>query len=625
MNGTTDHTKPTWLRAASGVSAAFVVILMFFALAWLRRNPDEIHGVFVRGNTLGTHEGSGLSSADFSRVLGHVELALLATLLAASARRWSRGPLYAWIAGLACFSGIYADSIARYTTTIHGRLYFYLCDDALISMRYARNFAEGRGLVYNAGEAVDGFTNPLWTALMVVPHALGLHEGVAPLAIMLLGGALLIGTAALARHALRDDGVEPALQVAIAFAMLFDASIFEFSVIGLETPLLGFAAALVMAGGLTKRRSWIWIGLALVTLGRADGAIIATILFAWLVIEDRATSGDPLAVVARRHAKTFVVLVGVAATLVVWRLAVYGHPAPNTYYLKVYPLAARLRNGLLSYGIRGIIMYGLPVAFVVFTTATDERARRARRLLLPVIGVWLYAVYVGGDAFSYMRFVGPMTPLLWTAVALAAAAGWARRSHRVNGFVIPLVALAVPVVSERGVLGSTWDRAPMITQFVLAAKTVTSNVPEDAEVATFYAGFTYYAPTRRFVDVLGKTERHIAHENEIHGVIPGHNKFDFAWVYGQRKPAVTFTSLSCDEVDQTIPRKPEVVASLSADLPRYGFQAPVAQLLDDRFRELYYPQRVVLRDGGNPAGHPLGCWFVRKDAPVPIVWQVAYE
>jgi arabinofuranosyltransferase len=39
----------------------------------------------------------------------------------------------------------------------------WLSDDGFISFRYAQNLAEGRGLVYNAGEYVEGYTNLLWT------------------------------------------------------------------------------------------------------------------------------------------------------------------------------------------------------------------------------------------------------------------------------------------------------------------------------------------------------------------------------------------------------------------------------------------------------------------------------
>lgn len=44
----------------------------------------------------------------------------------------------------------------------------WVCDDAFISFRYAKNLKEGLGLVYNSGEFVEGFTNFLWTILISV-------------------------------------------------------------------------------------------------------------------------------------------------------------------------------------------------------------------------------------------------------------------------------------------------------------------------------------------------------------------------------------------------------------------------------------------------------------------------
>ena len=608
--------------AVVGPASVVALVLTLVALAWLRRHPELTTATYDYGNFLSTHAAGGLTLATFEQGLVHLEFALLVGLLIACAYHLPRGRLATAVGSTACFVVVYADSVARYTTVIAGRLYLCMCDDALISMRYARNFAEGRGLVYNANEWVDGFSNPLWTAIMIVPHRLGMHEGVTAVPVVALGGALLIATAFVARVALADAGVSTALQLVAGLAMVFDASLFEFSVVGLETPLLGMASALVMAGGLCRREAWVLAGITILTLARADGAVVAGFLLGWLVLEERATSGDRLVVVARRHGKRFGVLAGIAGALVGWRLAVYGHPAPNTYYLKLFSLVPRITAGLASYGVRGIVMYGLPVAFVLWAAAVDSRARRARRMLLPVLGVWLYAIYVGGDAFLYMRFVGPVTPLLWTAVAMAAAAGWSERTHGVNGLLVALVALVAPVASERGILGSAWDRSGWIRDVVSAAKTVAKNVPAEDTVATFYAGMPYYAPSHRFLDVLGKTDSHIAHGNEIHGGVPGHNKFDFAYVYEERRPAVTFTAHTCEDVDRALagPLEPE-----DGNPFGHGYQAPTSQLRDPSFRELYYPQRVVLQDGDQPARHPIGCWFIRKDANVPRFWQAAYE
>lgn len=43
----------------------------------------------------------------------------------------------------------------------------YQLDDALIYLRYIKNYQDGFGLVYNPGEKFNGLTSPLFTYLMV--------------------------------------------------------------------------------------------------------------------------------------------------------------------------------------------------------------------------------------------------------------------------------------------------------------------------------------------------------------------------------------------------------------------------------------------------------------------------
>ena len=68
------------------------------------------------------------------------------------------GVMLAVVASLLSFL-VWKDSY----TARDGLRYFAIDDDALISMRYAWNLAHGQGLVWNAGEHVEGITNPLWT------------------------------------------------------------------------------------------------------------------------------------------------------------------------------------------------------------------------------------------------------------------------------------------------------------------------------------------------------------------------------------------------------------------------------------------------------------------------------
>ena len=55
---------------------------------------------------------------------------------------------------------------------LDGAQVFTLFDDGMISMRYARMLVEGFGLVWNPGEYVEGYTNPLWTLVMAAVIAL---------------------------------------------------------------------------------------------------------------------------------------------------------------------------------------------------------------------------------------------------------------------------------------------------------------------------------------------------------------------------------------------------------------------------------------------------------------------
>ena len=70
---------------------------------------------------------------------------------------------------------------------------WFVCDDAFISFRYARNLLEGHGLVYNPGEYVESYSNFLWVLeLTALGGVFGLRpEHTAPwLLVACTGGTL---------------------------------------------------------------------------------------------------------------------------------------------------------------------------------------------------------------------------------------------------------------------------------------------------------------------------------------------------------------------------------------------------------------------------------------------------
>ena len=53
--------------------------------------------------------------------------------------------------------------------------FWFVCDDAYISFRYAKNWAAGHGVRFNLGDhlPVEGFSNFLWVAIAAFVERLG--------------------------------------------------------------------------------------------------------------------------------------------------------------------------------------------------------------------------------------------------------------------------------------------------------------------------------------------------------------------------------------------------------------------------------------------------------------------
>ena len=63
----------------------------------------------------------------------------------------------------------------------------WVCDDIFITFRYIDNWFDGFGLVYNAGERVEGYTHFLWLVVLAAARAAGFN---------VVGASMWIGIAA---------------------------------------------------------------------------------------------------------------------------------------------------------------------------------------------------------------------------------------------------------------------------------------------------------------------------------------------------------------------------------------------------------------------------------------------
>ena len=157
----------------------------------------------------------------------------VAKLVTADIRLWT-------VLALVIFSVLFWAAARDASVSVDGVRYHFLDDDQMISMRYARNLAEGHGLVWNpGGEHVEGYTNFGWTLVMAAIHRLGAGDATAAFWVRsvnwVLAGSILLLTLRLLTTLEIDRGIAAGavlLTLALSYDFLF------WAINGFETTLL---------------------------------------------------------------------------------------------------------------------------------------------------------------------------------------------------------------------------------------------------------------------------------------------------------------------------------------------------------------------------------------------------
>ena len=322
----------------------------------------------------------------------------------------------------------------------------FLLDDAFISFRYARNLLEGNGLVWNPGERVEGYSNFLWVLELA---AIWAATGIPPEdSVWWLSATFTVATlAAMAWWVWRLPGIRSRALVwwmALGF-LCANATFAKWTGGGLETRQFTFFVVLAVVALTAHRGSRrgllvASLSLALASLTRPEGPLIAACCFAWWAAQEVSGGGERgdggersgvrgWALRALRRidwrgamalALPFLLIVGAHF---LWRYSYYAEWLPNTYYAKYvrpwWDLGLQYLAGAgLATGLYLLPPLGAGAAWMRW------RERRDLAYGLPLLIIALHAVYlarIGGDHLG-------LRPLdfYWPLLALPAAEGAAR-------------------------------------------------------------------------------------------------------------------------------------------------------------------------------------------------------
>lgn len=436
-------------------------------------------------------------------------------------------------------AGLYLVFIGRTAFLVEGKLRFTLVDDAMISMVYARHFAEGHGLVWNVAEPpIEGFTNLLWTLLMAALHAIGLPATGICLGLMLLGAALLLALQQVVRGIANEvstpDGFVSRLSATLV-AFYFPVSFWTLR--GMETGaltlLVSSATLLVLRAGTGVRT----VGYAGLCLAFAQG-LRPDVLPAALVLG---------AYVLGRHGLSRAMVFGVGPAvatlgLLLFRLWYFGGPVPNTYHLKMEGVStwARVGAGLHLFGRVALLDLAVPFALLVL-----RRPRlRAGGLLAALFGTQVaYSIYAGGDyaelnTMGVNRYLVQAMPVFFVLVAASVARLRSELATATSGFRKLLGgrstarAALVILLAMSGDEYARWvvSNAPLWRDDVRRAELglwLARHTPLATRVAVHAAGQTPYYSDRYSIDMLGKSDAHVARMHQVTSFRAGHNKWDY--------------------------------------------------------------------------------------------------
>ena len=418
----------------------------------------------------------------------------------------------------------------------------FIQDDAFISFRYAENFANGKGLVYNEGERVEGYTNFLWTMLMTIPHLLDIDVVTFSYGISLF--VFLLNIFFIYRLALLVFGSS----FLVLMTLLLLGTNYTFSSYatgGLETGLqtFSFLAGTFLVFRANRLGGWKWKDLLLLSLAFCIGLLtrldfsvfilaISPILLLTIYKQPVSVSKKVLQLISLS-----LPILAIVGSWMAWKYSFYGDIVPNTFYVKA---SSQTQPSFgIGYFYSFLLSYWLLPVFFLFVAFSSQLAKKGHRpfaYMTFMICCWfLYILKIGGGFMEY-RFIVPVMPFIFILIVWLIFQIIEQKTVRVILVIIILMGSfhhslsfnkttkfqSISSINElRNQVSSPWKN------WATAGKvlgTLFQNTNDPVTIAVTAAGAIPYYSKLKTVDMLGLNDRWVARNGGLTKGRPGHQR-----------------------------------------------------------------------------------------------------
>ncbi|RJP78170.1 MAG: hypothetical protein C4522_13405 [Desulfobacteraceae bacterium] len=386
-----------------------------------------------------------------------------------------------------------------------------LFDDIFVSLRYAKNMADGFGPTFSKGvPPVEGYSNTLLVWMVVVFIKMGIDPLFAVKIISLFAGGTVI---ILISQLLKHFELHFIARLTAVFSLVFCIPYSYWLGSGTENGLYSlFLVAAVYMSILQKKLGLQFITvLVCLCLIRPEG-----VAFSLLILGLRFLFSGEERPFFEFFRNTILFSV-ICLALLIWRYTTFGELLPNTYYAKTG--GSLLINAQNSVSIirLGMQTFGLPMT--VLMVIGFFSVMKQKRLLIPMcvlISGMAFVVYTGGDVnVPRLRFFVLYVPIMsvFAGFGLERISAWIPfRQLTFAAFVLIAINILLSYrASLPTYLDQTWKSGSTFNGHITLSKSLQKKVPEGTTIALWDIGIIPYKLNHcRIIDLTGITDSFIS-------------------------------------------------------------------------------------------------------------------